>query len=115
MADIPVSAKRGYLWRLSGRTILPKNDWKRKYFLLFDDRLYYYDSESGCGSDTGSGVIELRYFIDCVEAPMTDHKKATNVFILLAKERGFFDQVRKKRKLIIIRNVHLPGQILSFC
>ena len=40
----------------------------------------------------GSGVVDLRYFIDCVEAPVTDHKKATNVFILIAKERGFFDQ-----------------------
>ena len=40
----------------------------------------------------GSGVVDLRYFIDCVEAPVTDHKKATNVFLLLAKERGFFDQ-----------------------
>ena len=34
-----------------------------------------------------------RYFMDCVEAPLTDHKKATNVFLLLAAERGFFDQV----------------------
>ena len=31
--------------------------------------------------------------MDCVEAPLTDHKKATNVFLLLAAERGFFDQV----------------------
>ena len=40
------------------------------------------------------GLIELKYFIDCVEAPLTDHKKATNVFLLLAAERGFFDQGR---------------------
>lgn len=39
-------------------------------------------------------MIELKYFIDCVEAPLTDHKKATNVFLLLAAERGFFDQGR---------------------
>jgi hypothetical protein len=29
-----------------------------------------------------------------VEAPLTDHKKATNVFILIAKERGIFEQGR---------------------
>ena len=29
-----------------------------------------------------------------MEAPLTDHKKATNVFLLLAAERGFFDQGR---------------------
>jgi len=94
VADIPPSAKKGYLWRLSDRKILAKSDWKRKFFLLYDDKLYYYDTEDGDGGEAGSGVIDLRYFIDCVEAPVTDHKKATNVFILLAKERGFFDQGR---------------------
>ena len=34
--------------------------------------------------------------MDCVEAPLTDHKKATNVFLLLAAERGFFDQVSEQ-------------------
>ena len=40
------------------------------------------------------GVIDLKSFIDCVEAPLSDHKKANNVFFLVAEERGFFDQVR---------------------
>ena len=48
-----------------------------------------YFSELG----DGAGVIHLDCFLDCVEAPLTDHKKATNVFILLAKERGLFEQV----------------------
>ena len=70
------------------------HDWKRKYFVLTGDKLYYYDTELGDGGGPGAGVIHLDCFIDCVEAPLTDHKKATNVFILLAKERGLFEQVR---------------------
>ena len=69
------------------------HDWKRKYFVLTGDKLYYYDNELGDGSGAGAGIIHLDCFIDCVEAPLTDHKKATNVFILLAKERGLFEQV----------------------
>ena len=61
---------------------------------LLKDRLYYYETERGQAGERGSGLIELKYFIDCVEAPLTDHKKATNVFLLLAAERGFFDQGR---------------------
>jgi len=70
------------------------HDWKRKYFVLTGDKLYYYDTEHGDGAGAGAGVIHLDCFIDCVEAPLTDHKKATNVFILLAKERGLFEQGR---------------------
>ena len=61
---------------------------------MLKDRLYYYETERGQAGERGSGLIELKYFIDCVEAPLTDHKKATNVFLLLAAERGFFDQGR---------------------
>ena len=61
--------------------------------MLTRERLYYYESENSQGGERGSGVIDLKCFIDCVEAPLADHKKATNVFILIAKERGFFDQV----------------------
>lgn len=57
------------------------------------DKLYYYDNELGDAGGGGSGIIHLECFLDCVEAPLTDHKKATNVFILLAKERGLFEQV----------------------
>jgi len=92
-AEIPASAKRGFLWRLGGRKLM-KNAWKRKFFLLYDDKLFYYNSETGIGAEPGSGVIDLQIFMDCVEAPVTDHKKATNVFILLARERGIFDQGR---------------------
>ena len=53
VADIPPSAKKGYLWRLSDRKILAKSDWKRKFFLLYDDKLYYYDTEDGDGGETG--------------------------------------------------------------
>ena len=91
-----------------------RTDWKRKYFVLHQDKLYYYETERGkvgttfplrhqqhlypClqGGERGSGLIELKYFMDCVEAPLTDHKKATNVFLLLAAERGFFDQVSEQ-------------------
>ena len=48
---------------------------------------------------TGCGVINLNDFIDCVEAPVIDHKKATNVIVLLARERGFFDQASILNKL----------------
>ena len=51
--------------------------------------LYYYASMKG----QAGGVIELKNFVDCLEAPLSDHKKANNVFFLLAEERGFFDQV----------------------
>jgi len=94
VSSLPAGTKRGYLWRLSGRRMLYKTDWKRKYFVLHQDRLYYYETERGQAGERGSGLIELKYFIDCVEAPLTDHKKATNVFLLLAAERGFFDQGR---------------------
>jgi len=94
VSDIPASAKRGYLCRLSGRKILGKSDWKRKFFILYDNKLCYYDNQNIGGAEAGSGVINLNDFIDCVEAPVIDHKKATNVIVLLARERGFFDQGR---------------------
>ena len=46
-------------------------------------------------------MIHLDCFLDCVEAPLTDHKKATNVFILLAKERGLFEQVSSEQLPIL--------------
>jgi len=87
--------KRGYLWRLSTRRLVYTPEWKRKYCVLSSSGyLYYYENESSQGGDRGSGVIDLRCVMDCVEAPLTDHKKATNVFILIAKQRGFFNQGR---------------------
>ena len=80
------------------------SDWKRKYFVLAGERLYYYESERSQGGERGSGVIDLRYVTDCVEAPLTDHKKATNVFILIAKERGIFDQVCEQYTLYMHQN-----------
>lgn len=94
VTEIPSPAARGYLWRLSTKRMVYTHDWKRKYFVLTGDKLYYYDNELGDGSGAGAGIIHLDCFIDCVEAPLTDHKKATNVFILLAKERGLFEQGR---------------------
>ena len=93
LTEIPSPAARGYLWRLSTKRMVYTHDWKRKYFVLTGDKLYYYDNDLGDGSG-GAGVIHLECFLDCVEAPLTDHKKATNVFILLAKERGLFEQVK---------------------
>ena len=86
--------KTGYLWRLSSRRLVYTPEWKRKYMVLsMSGYLYYYDSKTSQGGGRGSGVIDLRCVMDCVEAPLTDHKKATNVFILIAKQRGFFNQV----------------------
>eukprot|EP00090_Calanus_glacialis_P047010 TRINITY_DN9518_c0_g1_i5.p1 TRINITY_DN9518_c0_g1~~TRINITY_DN9518_c0_g1_i5.p1 ORF type:complete len:629 (-),score=132.62 TRINITY_DN9518_c0_g1_i5:17-1903(-) len=87
--------KRGFLWRLSTKRLVYTPEWKRKYCVLSGGGyLYYYESETSQGGDRGSGVIDLRCVMDCVEAPLTDHKKATNVFILIAKQRGFFNQGR---------------------
>ena len=85
------------------------HDWKRKYFVLTGDKLYYYDNDLGDGSG-GSGVIHLECFLDCVEAPLTDHKKATNVLILLAKERGLFEQV----KLNVTLHLYISPTIETF-
>ena len=86
--------KRGHLWRLSTKRLVYTTEWKRKYCVLSGGGyLYYYESETSQGGERGSGVIDLRCVMDCVEAPLTDHKKATNVFILIAKQRGFFNQV----------------------
>ena len=30
-----------------------KNAWKRKFFLLYDDKLFYYNSETGIGAEPG--------------------------------------------------------------
>ena len=38
VAALPPGTKRGYLWRLSGRRMLYKTDWKRKYFVLHQVR-----------------------------------------------------------------------------
>ena len=92
VSELTSPSQRGYLWRLSTKRMVYTHDWKRKYFVLTGDKLFYYDNELGDGSGAGAGVIQLDCFIDCVEAPLTDHKKATNVFILLAKERGLFEQ-----------------------
>ena len=59
-----MTAKRGYLWRLSDRKILSKSDWKRKFFLLCDDKLYYYDSEGGCGGEAGN--VDSCYLIHLI-------------------------------------------------
>ena len=91
------------------------HDWKRKYFVLTGDKLFYYDNELGDGVGPGAGVIHLECFIDCVEAPLTDHKKATNVFILLAKERGLFEQVRYQFSILLILAYPITGSILSLC
>ena len=101
--------KRGYLWRLSTKRLVYTPEWKRKYCVLSGGGyLYYYGSETSQGGDRGSGVIDLRCVMDCVEAPLTDHKKATNVFILIAKQRGFFNQViYRKRKVSYL----LEGEI----
>ena len=92
----PPDSSRGYLWRLSSKRMVNSQDWKRKYFVLAGERLYYYESETSQAGERGSGVIDLKCFTECVEAPLADHKKASNVFILVAKERGFFDQVVDK-------------------
>jgi len=92
--DLGGGSASGYLWRLSGRRMVYMTDWKRKYFVLVGCQLYYYDHNLSQGGDRGAGVIDLRCVSDCVEAPLTDHKKATNVFILIAKERGIFEQGR---------------------
>ena len=98
--SISVHSKKGYLWRLSTRRLVYTPEWKRKYCVLSGGGyLYYYDSETSQGGDRGSGVIDLRCVMDCVEAPLTDHKKATNVFILIAKQRGFFNQVKPLKTL----------------
>lgn len=97
LSSLPSTAKRGYLWKLSGRSILHKSQWKRKLFVLWKSRLYFYQGEGGGGDERGAGTINLKYFSSCVEAPLTDHKKATNVFILLAMEKGFLDQVRGRK------------------
>ena len=77
--------------------------------------LYYYDRESSQGGERGSGVIDLSSVMDCVEAPLTDHKKATNVFILIAKQRGFFDQVKYFTiEETFNHKYFLSGSILSF-
>ena len=61
-----------------------------KYFVLHEEKLYFYASMK---SHVG-GILDLKDFIDCTEAPISDNKKASNVFFLVAKERGFFDQVK---------------------
>jgi len=53
VSDIPASAKRGYLCRLSGRKILGKSDWKRKFFILYDNKLCYYDNQNIGGAEAG--------------------------------------------------------------
>ena len=95
-SDLGGGSASGYLWRLSGRRMVYMTDWKRKYFVLVGCQLYYYDHNLSQGGDRGTGVIDLRCVSDCVEAPLTDHKKATNVFILIAKERGIFEQVQER-------------------
>ena len=39
-------------------------------------------------------MIDLAQFTDCLEAPLSDQKKANNVFFLLSEERGYFDKGR---------------------
>ena len=65
MSSIPSRAKRGYLFKLSGRSLLQKNSWKRKFFVLWEGQLYYYDSSEGGGGEGGGrgcGVIHLKYY-----------------------------------------------------
>ena len=75
--------------------------------------LYYYERESSQGAERGSGVIDLSCVMECVEAPLTDHKKATNVFILIAKQRGFFNQVRIFKIVDFEKWILCSGSILS--
>ena len=43
VAEVPSPALRGYLWRLSTKRMVYTHDWKRRYFVLSGDKLYYYD------------------------------------------------------------------------
>ena len=90
MTSLPAETRRGYLWRLSERRLLQNSSWKTKYFVLQQDKLYYYASTRG----SKGGVIDLTKFTDCLEAPLSDQKKANNVFFLLSEERGYFDKGR---------------------
>ena len=90
ITSLPPGTRRGYLWRLSERRLLQNSSWKTKYFVLQQGQLYYYASTRGAAG----GVIELSKFTDCLEAPLSDQKKANNVFFLLSEERGYFDKGR---------------------
>ena len=90
ISSLPPGTRRGYLWRLSERRLLQNSSWKTKYFVVQEDKLYYYASTRG----QAGGVIDLAQFTDCLEAPLSDQKKANNVFFLLSEERGYFDKGR---------------------
>ena len=42
VCDLHSPQARGYLWRLSTRRMVYTHDWKRKYFVLAGERLYYH-------------------------------------------------------------------------
>ena len=90
ITSLTPGTRRGYLWRLSERRLLQNSAWKTKYFVLQQGQLYYYASTRG----SVGGVIDLSQFTDCLEAPLSDQKKANNVFFLLSEERGYFDKGR---------------------
>ena len=90
ITSLPPGTRRGYLWRLSERRLLQNSSWKTKYFVLQQDKLYYFATTRGAAA----GVIDLTQFTDCLEAPLSDQKKANNVFFLLSEERGYFDKGR---------------------
>jgi guanine nucleotide exchange factor for Rho/Rac/Cdc42-like GTPase family protein len=52
---------KGYLVKLSGRSILPK--WQRRFFVLVARKVFYYFSEDAYGNgDQPRGTIDLTDF-----------------------------------------------------
>uniref|UniRef100_T1J8X8 Glycerol-3-phosphate dehydrogenase [NAD(+)] n=1 Tax=Strigamia maritima TaxID=126957 RepID=T1J8X8_STRMM len=79
---LPSPDKFGYLLKLSGKGFLYPGSWKRKFCVLKDTDLFYYDREDSTGMEKSCGVINLQCNNICREATGKDSKKAPNVFII---------------------------------
>ncbi|CAG7835616.1 unnamed protein product [Allacma fusca] len=83
--------KVGFLKKLSGKGILTSGTWRQRYCVLVKTRLYYFENEESSGKEKSAGFVNLEYFDCCSETSARVSRKAENVFVIAASDKGFFD------------------------
>ena len=86
ITSLPPSRRTGYLWRLTDKRLVASS-WKCRFYVLSGDQLYFFSSSQ----HTAVGVINLRQVTACVEAPVSEQRKANNVFILTSDQKHVLD------------------------
>jgi hypothetical protein len=87
-------------WLLKeGRNILSMTKWQRRYFVLNETRLVYWNTEQDCRSGLApKGVIDLT---GCSLAMVDEKKRAHTFGIFHPQRRDYLFEAQNKRELLV--------------